>query len=42
MNIQKLQAADKNVYLRAKYEGFEGNYFIKTDEQRLAQVIMCL
>ena len=38
INIQKHHAQEKQLYLKAQFEGFieESDYVIKTDEQRLA------
>ena len=41
-NIQRMQADDKDIYLRAEFYGFNDDYRIRTDEKRLAQVLMCL
>lgn len=39
-----LHAAEKKLYITQEYEGFheESDYMIRTDEQRLAQVVLCL
>ena len=32
MNIQRVQAEDKNIYLRDEYYGFDNDYMVRTDE----------
>lgn len=36
MSFQSIQAKEKNIYLNAQYIGFEDNFMIKSDQQRLA------
>ena len=36
INMQKLQAQDKEIYLYAEYSGFNNNFIINSDEQRIA------